>query len=124
MEGSPLGSAAPVLRGLVLQVVGRLADKPATDGTAVRGLLVRKAFADSIMHPEDLPTFTKLHPGRVLQRQALASSAPFDKVGTGHRGVPGVRGAGCSMRGWSCQVRGWTRVETSAGGCVAACRRS
>ena len=62
------------------QVVGRLADKPAAEGAAVRGLLVRRAFADTIMHPDDLPTFTKLHPGRVLQRQALTSKKPFLQV--------------------------------------------
>lgn len=63
-----------------MQVVGRLAEKrPATE-QALQGLLVRHGAQDSLMHPSDLPYFTKLHPGRVLQRQLLALQKPFSEV--------------------------------------------
>ena len=62
------------------QVVGRLADKPAVEGSHVRGLLVRQGYTDSLMQPADLAVFTKLRPGRILQRQALACSKPFSEV--------------------------------------------
>lgn len=66
----------------LLQVVGRLAEKrPATE-QALQGLLVRHGAQDSLMHPSDLPYFTKLHPGRVLQRQLIALQKPFSEVST------------------------------------------
>lgn len=33
-----------------------------------------------LMHPSDLPYFTKMHPGRVLQRQLLALHKPFSEA--------------------------------------------
>ena len=65
---------------VAVQVVGRLADKPPAEGRPLAGLLVRHGYADSVMHPADLPLFTKLRPGRILQRQAVACSAPFSEV--------------------------------------------
>eukprot|EP00887_Chlorella_sp_A99_P001920 scaffold18.g1920.t1 len=62
------------------QLVGRLAEKPPTPGAAVRGLLVRRSGAHALMHHADLPRFTKLHPGRVVQRQAIALHRPFAEV--------------------------------------------
>ena len=63
-----------------VQVVGQLAEKrPATE-QALQGLLVRHGVQDSLMHPSDLPYFTKLHPGRVLQRQLLALQKPFSEA--------------------------------------------
>ena len=62
------------------QVVGRLADKPAAEGAQMRGLLVRQGYTDSLMQPADLPLFTRLRPGRILQRQALPCSKPFSQV--------------------------------------------
>ncbi len=62
------------------QVVGRLAEKRAATEQALQGLLVRHGAQDSLMHPSDLPFFTKLHPGRVLQRQLLALHKPFSEV--------------------------------------------
>ncbi len=60
------------------QVVGRLADRAAGAGAAVAGLLVRQAGGpDLLLAPDDLPAFTRLQPGRVLQRQALALRQPF-----------------------------------------------
>jgi len=61
-------------------VVGRLADKPPAEGRPLAGLLVRHGYADSLMHPADLPLFTKLRPGRILQRQAVVCPAPFSEV--------------------------------------------
>ena len=63
-----------------MQVVGRLAEKRAATEHALQGLLVRHGAQDSIMHPADLPYFTKLHPGRVLQRQLLPLDKPFSEV--------------------------------------------
>lgn len=65
---------------LLLQVVGRLAEKRLATEQALQGLLVRHGAEDSLMHPSDLPYFTKLHPGCVLQRQLLALQKPFSEV--------------------------------------------
>lgn len=74
------GASVSVTQQNALQVVGRLADKrPATE-QALRGLLVRQGGSDSLMHPADLPYYTKLHPGRVLQRQVIALQKPFSQV--------------------------------------------
>ncbi len=63
------------------KVVGRLGEKAARLGQPVRGLLVQgRGGARSLMHHEDLPRFTKLHPGRVVQRQVLALHRPFSEV--------------------------------------------
>lgn len=70
------------------KVVGRLGEKAAQPGAAVRGLLVQgQGGARSLLHHDDLPRFTKLHPGRVVQRQALALHRPFSEVRGGRRGV-------------------------------------
>ena len=75
-----------------MQVVGRLAEKrPATE-QALQGLLVRHGAQDSIMHPADLPYFTKLHPGRVLQRQLLPLDKPFPEVVGPQHAVPDYLG--------------------------------
>ena len=63
------------------QVVGCLADKRAQAGQPVAGVLVRGlGGADLLLAPQDLPTFTKLHPGRVLQRQALPLGRSFSEA--------------------------------------------
>lgn len=75
-----------------------MADEAPAVGRAVKGVLVRQGLQDSIMAPEDLPVFTKLRPGRILQRQALLLAQPFVQVGrprwsTCHLGMlgPGCR---------------------------------
>lgn len=71
------------------KVVGRLGEKAARQGQAVRGLLVQgRGGGRSLVHHEDLPRFTALHPGRVVQRQALALHRPFSEV----RRSPAARG--------------------------------
>lgn len=66
------------------KVVGRLGEKAARLGQPVRGLLVQgRGGARTLLHHEDLPRFTKLHPGRVVQRQALALHRPFSEVRLG-----------------------------------------
>lgn len=62
------------------QVVGRLGEKAAAPGQAVRGVLVKRGVLHTLMHAEDLPRFTKLHTGRVTQRQAIALHRPFSEV--------------------------------------------
>ena len=63
-----------------MQVVGCLADKVPAVAAPVRGVLVRQGLHDSIMAPEDLPVFTKLRPGRILQQQTLLLSQSFSQV--------------------------------------------
>ncbi len=63
-----------------MQVVGRLGEKPPVEGRDVKGLLVRQGAEDLIMAAADLPSFTKLHTGRILQRQAILITQPFAKV--------------------------------------------
>lgn len=63
------------------RVLGRLAEKrPAENGAPLRGLLVKKGGNYMVVHHEDLPKFTKLHPGTVIQRQALTIYRPFAEV--------------------------------------------
>ena len=63
------------------KVVGRLGEKVVPEGAAVRGLLVQSRSGDrALMHHDDLPRFTKLHPGRVVQRQAMPLHRPFSEV--------------------------------------------
>ena len=77
------------------KVVGRLGEKAPSQGGAVRGLLVQGRGGErSLLHADDLPRFTKLHPGRVVQRQALALHRPFSEVGG--RAGGGGRGSACS----------------------------
>jgi cleavage and polyadenylation specificity factor subunit 3 len=67
------------------RVVGRLAEKRRASGSeegteSLRGLLVKRGGTHTIMHHDDLPRFTKLHPGTVVQRQAIALHRPFSEV--------------------------------------------
>lgn len=62
------------------RVVGRLAEKRPAEGQPLRGLLVRRGGTHTLMHADDLPRFTKLHPGKVVQRQAVALNRPFQEV--------------------------------------------
>ena len=73
------------------KLVGRLAEKAPAPGQPVRGLLVQRSggAAGVLLHHEDLPRFTKLHPGRVLQRQAIALHKPFAEVREGVGGKGG-----------------------------------
>jgi hypothetical protein len=66
------------------KVVGRLGQKAAAVGAGVRGLLVQsRGGGSTVMHHDDLPRFTKLHPGRVVQRQAMPLHRPFTEVRAG-----------------------------------------
>jgi cleavage and polyadenylation specificity factor subunit 3 len=63
------------------KVVGRLGEKATKLGAPVRGLLVQsRGGGRALMHHEDLPRFTKLHLGRVVQRQAMPLHRPFAEV--------------------------------------------
>lgn len=61
----------------VARVAGRLADKPPHPGRHLHGVLLQPPApaagtgtpAPLLLHPDDLPAFTKLHRGRVTQRQ-------------------------------------------------------
>ena len=62
------------------QVMGSLADKRPTNHEPVRGILVKRRGISTIVSQEDLPRYTKLHPGTVMQRQTLALHKPFSEV--------------------------------------------
>ncbi len=49
----------------VARVVGKLAEKPLRPGQSLQGVLVRRGQQHSIMQPEELPSFTTLHTGKV-----------------------------------------------------------
>lgn len=77
----------------VVRVAGRLAEKPPVEGSRIRGVMVAggagggaagggAAAPQLLLHPDDLPALTKLHRGRVTQRQ----------VGTGGGGGGGLGG--------------------------------
>jgi cleavage and polyadenylation specificity factor subunit 3 len=72
-------------------VVGRLAEGAPKAGDAVRGVLVSRGRRDLVMHPEDLPAFTKLNTGRVMHKQVGRAA--------GVREVGGRCAAGCVRRG-------------------------
>ncbi|KAG1655990.1 hypothetical protein FOA52_016318 [Chlamydomonas sp. UWO 241] len=98
-----------------VRVVGRLAQKAPVEGVQLRGVLVAPLAASAssaaaaeghsfvvstagaeLMHPDDLPQFSKLYKGTVTQRQALATG---DKTFTELRLAlevmfEGVEGAG------------------------------
>ena len=77
------------------RVVGRLAEKRPAEGQPLRGLLVRRGGAAALMHHDDLPRFTTLHPGKVVQRQAVALTRPFQEVRLALELMfEGVQGAG------------------------------
>lgn len=71
--GDPVG-------GVCTQVVGSLADRKARPGKPLAGLLVQQGQSCMLMAPEDLPTFTMLHPGRIIQRQVLSLNQPWNEV--------------------------------------------
>ncbi len=100
----------------IAKVVGRLGEKPAAQGAAVRGLLVQgRGGGRSLMHHDDLPRFTGLHPGRVVQRQALALHRPFSEVRGDRGGVgPHVITQGASWQGLGPDPGGVAAAEASS----------
>jgi cleavage and polyadenylation specificity factor subunit 3 len=100
-----------------VRVVGRLAQKAPMEGVQLRGVLVAPLGAPSgassaapadggsfvvstagaeLMHPDDLPQFSKLYKGTVTQRQALATGdKPFTELRLALEVMfEGVEGAG------------------------------
>lgn len=80
-------------------VVGRLAEGGAKAGEALRGVLISRGRRDLIMHPGDLPEFTKLNTGRVTHKQVRVRA--------------GAAGGGCCLRAclWSCDSCFGRRVK-------------
>jgi len=71
----------------VVRVAGSLADKPLQVGAVLQGVLINPLASGTggaaeplLLHPDDLPTYTRLHRGRVTQRQALATNLPWAKL--------------------------------------------
>ncbi|CAG9466846.1 unnamed protein product [Pedinophyceae sp. YPF-701] len=57
------------------RIVGHAASDGLVEGHTVSGVLVKPPVGlPTVMHPEDLPAFTKLAQGTVLQRQAIATT--------------------------------------------------
>ncbi|EIE25515.1 Metallo-hydrolase/oxidoreductase [Coccomyxa subellipsoidea C-169] len=80
---------------LKAKVVGSLADKNAQPGKPLAGLLVQQGQNCMLMAPQDLPTFTKLHPGRIIQRQVLHLNQPWPELRLALEVlIDGVQGAG------------------------------
>ncbi|GFR43562.1 hypothetical protein Agub_g4655 [Astrephomene gubernaculifera] len=80
-----------------VRLQGRLGEKPPREGAVVRGVLVRQAggFSQQLLHPDDLPAYTKLLKGRVTQRQALSVGVPFSVIRLALEVMfEGVEGAG------------------------------
>ena len=67
-------------RAAQAQVAGSLAQKKARAGAQLQGVLVQQGGRHTVVAAQDLPVFTSLHPGRILQRQILALRKPFSEV--------------------------------------------
>jgi cleavage and polyadenylation specificity factor subunit 3 len=110
------------------RVVGRLAaEKRRANGAegehSLRGLLVKRGGTHKIMHHDDLPRFTKLHPGTVVQRQAIALHRPFSEVrlalelmfegvqGTGDLGAVSATSSGQLLRIGGAVTVAYERLE-------------
>eukprot|EP00195_Chlamydomonas_chlamydogama_P006597 CAMPEP_0202904758 /NCGR_PEP_ID=MMETSP1392-20130828/30978_1 /ASSEMBLY_ACC=CAM_ASM_000868 /TAXON_ID=225041 /ORGANISM="Chlamydomonas chlamydogama, Strain SAG 11-48b" /LENGTH=723 /DNA_ID=CAMNT_0049592553 /DNA_START=19 /DNA_END=2190 /DNA_ORIENTATION=+ len=88
----------------LVRVVGRLAEKPPHEGQQVQGVLVAplstkgqaSTAQTTLMHPDDLPAFTKMYRGRVTQRQAISvGEKPFSDLRLALEVMfEGVEGAG------------------------------
>ena len=63
-----------------LQVAGSLAQRQAKAGAQLQGVLVRQGGKHTVVAAQDLPNFTSLHPGRILQRQILSLHKSFSEV--------------------------------------------
>eukprot|EP00271_Cylindrocystis_brebissonii_P008932 TRINITY_DN2346_c1_g2_i1.p1 TRINITY_DN2346_c1_g2~~TRINITY_DN2346_c1_g2_i1.p1 ORF type:complete len:714 (+),score=162.17 TRINITY_DN2346_c1_g2_i1:418-2559(+) len=61
----------------IAKAVGRLAEKMPLNGAPVSGLLVKKGFSYQLLSPEDLPIYTQLAKGAVIQRQHLHFAGSF-----------------------------------------------
>ena len=70
-----------ISRLFLAQVVGALADKAAGSGKTIQGLLVQQNRNDMVIDPDDLPAFTRLQRGGILQRQAVPLRGTFSEVG-------------------------------------------
>ncbi|KXZ41549.1 hypothetical protein GPECTOR_400g230 [Gonium pectorale] len=80
-----------------VRLQGRLGEKPPREGAVVRGVLVRQAggFGQQLLHPDDLPAYSRLLKGRVSQRQALSVDVPFSVIRLALEVMfEGVEGAG------------------------------
>ncbi|CAL5219351.1 g1167 [Coccomyxa viridis] len=63
-----------------IRVAGSLAQKKARAGAALQGVLVQQGGRHTVVAAQDLPAYTSLHPGRILQRQILSLRKPFAEV--------------------------------------------
>ena len=66
--------------GQIVQVAGSLAQKKTRAGAPLQGVLVQQGGRHTVVAAQDLPAYTSLHPGRILQRQILSLRKPFSEV--------------------------------------------
>ena len=70
-----------VFRGeKMAKIIGSLAAQEPSDGTVVDGILVGKDFTFQVMDGAELPEFTDLVTSSIVQRQSVATRAPFGLV--------------------------------------------
>eukprot|EP00192_Tetraselmis_astigmatica_P006958 CAMPEP_0117682844 /NCGR_PEP_ID=MMETSP0804-20121206/19958_1 /TAXON_ID=1074897 /ORGANISM="Tetraselmis astigmatica, Strain CCMP880" /LENGTH=721 /DNA_ID=CAMNT_0005493147 /DNA_START=103 /DNA_END=2265 /DNA_ORIENTATION=- len=74
------GVQIPCQARRVAKVVGQIAAKAPEAGKPLRGVMVQRGEELSILHPDDLVSYTKIRTGKVIQRQALELSQPFSAV--------------------------------------------
>ena len=103
------------IQSCLLQVVGRLAARRPSGQRPLRGLLVRTGHQDLVVHPDDLPLYTKLQPGRIVQRQHIVLRRPFAEVGA-------PAGVQCGHAGTSKQSAASTLCCTCCTGDPLCCR--
>jgi len=73
----------PIAPRRAATVVGRLAEGAHKAGQPLRGVLVSRGRRDVVVHPADLPEFTKLNTGCVMHKQVRAG---WVRVGFGWLG--------------------------------------
>lgn len=81
------------------KVIGALAEKPATEGKAINGLLVAKDFSYTVLAPEDLAEFTGLGTSVIVQRQRVALNVGWEVVRWHLEGMYGTVQEGVDVQG-------------------------
>lgn len=105
-----------------VRLQGRLGEKPPHEAGVVRGVLVRQGFNHQLLHPDDLPAYTKLLKGCVTQKQAISVDKPFSAIRLALEVMfEGVEGAGT----WpvtgspSASAKGGECLSVTVGGVVS-----
>ncbi|PWN28209.1 hypothetical protein BDZ90DRAFT_165373 [Jaminaea rosea] len=81
------------------KAVGSIAEKPPKAGSTLKGLLVSKDFAYTILDPKDLAEFTGLNTSTIIQRQRVALNVGWDMVRWHLEGMYGSVQEGVDVEG-------------------------